>query len=136
MDNQPAYEISYTEALMKPDFDTIGFCKLLKISEAQFVKAINDGKKNFKGKYIKILPITFMKNVSREEVARIQEIIFKYPAFSIVSRPQRRYEVNTSGNLLGYTNEVNEREIKKTPSIIFQATILGNLVWKKPTKKN
>lgn len=111
--NQPSYEISYTEALMKPDFDTIGFCNLIGIDKLEFVNAINEGKKGFKGKYMKMLPITFMKNLSREEVARIQEIIFKFPAFNIVSRPQRRYEVNTSGNLLGYTNEVNERDIKK-----------------------
>ncbi len=26
-------------------------------------------------------------------MARIQEIIFKYPAFNIVERPQRKYEV-------------------------------------------
>ncbi|HJY11220.1 MAG TPA: hypothetical protein VJ304_00450, partial [Flavobacterium sp.] len=26
--NQPAYEISFTQALMKPDFDTLGFCNL------------------------------------------------------------------------------------------------------------
>jgi penicillin-binding protein 2 len=42
--------------------------------------------------------MTFMSDMSREEIARIQEIIFKYPAFSIVERPQRKYEVSTSGN--------------------------------------
>jgi penicillin-binding protein 2 len=31
--NQPAYEISFTQALMKPDFDTLGFCSLMKISK-------------------------------------------------------------------------------------------------------
>ncbi len=57
--------------------------------------------------------MTFMKNLSREEMARIQELIFKYPAFNIVTRPQRKYEVATSGNLLGFTNEVNQADIKK-----------------------
>ena len=63
--------------------------------------------------------MTFMKDLSREEIARIQEIIFKYPAFNIVYRPQRKYEVSTSGNLLGYTNEVNEKEIKKKDSTYY-----------------
>jgi penicillin-binding protein 2 len=31
--NQPAYEISFTQALMRPDFDTVGFCNLMKISK-------------------------------------------------------------------------------------------------------
>ncbi len=109
--NQPSYEISYTEALLKPDFDTIDFCNLVRISKTDFIKTINSIKKE--KYYSKLTPMTFMKNMSREEIARIQEIIFKYPAFSIVSRPQRQYEVSTSGNLLGYTNEVNERELKK-----------------------
>lgn len=109
--NQPAYEVSYTQALMRPDFDTLSFCGLLGISKAEFVGKINALKKE--KYYSKLTPMTFMKNLSREEVARIQEIIFKFPAFSIVQRPQRQYEVSTSGNLLGYTNEVGERDLKK-----------------------
>lgn len=109
--NQPAYEISFTQALMRPDFDTLEFCNLLKINKQDFIKKIQGLKKE--KYYSKLTPMTFMKNISREEVARIQEIIFKYPAFNIVRRPQRQYEVSTSGNLLGYTNEVNERELKK-----------------------
>lgn len=109
--NQPSYEISFTEALIRPDFDTIGFCNLVNIRKQDFIKRINEIKNE--KYYSKLTPMTFMKNLTREQIARIQEIIFKYPAFSIVSRPQRQYEVSTSGNLLGYTNEVNERDIKK-----------------------
>lgn len=109
--NQPSYEISFTQALMTPDFDTLGFCKLLKINKNHFIRQIQAVKKE--KYYSKLTPMTFMKNISREEIARIQEIIFKYPAFSIVQRPQRQYEVSTSGNLLGYTHEVNDRDIKK-----------------------
>ena len=109
--NMPSYEISFTQALLKPDFDTLGFCNLMKISKPEFINRIKTLKKE--KYYSKVTPMTFMKNISREEIARIQEIIFKYPAFSIVQRPQRQYEVSTSGNLLGYTNEVNQYDIKK-----------------------
>lgn len=111
--NQPSFEISYTEALMKSDFDTLGFCNLLKINKSVFIETINSIKQKEGENFRKLTPFTFMKNIGTDDVARIQEIIFKYPAFNIVSRPQRKYEVSTSGNLLGYTNEVNEREIKK-----------------------
>ena len=121
--NQPAYEISFTEALIRPDFDTIGFCNLVNISKQDFIKRI-DEIKNEKY-YSKLTPMTFMKNLTREEIARIQEIIFKYPAFSIVSRPQRQYEVSTSGNLLGYTNEVNERDIKKDSLYYLPGDFIG-----------
>lgn len=121
--NQPSYEISFTEALIKSDFDTLGFCNLMKISKQDFIKRINLIKKE--KYYSKLTPMTFMKNLSREEIARIQEIIFKYPAFSIVSRPQRQYEVSTSGNLLGYTNEVNDREIKKDSLYYLPGDFIG-----------
>ena len=92
--NQPAYEISFTAALLKPDFDTLDFCNLINITKADFINTITSIKSE--KYYSKLTPMTFMKNISREEIARIQEIIFKYPAFSIVSRPQRQYEVSTS----------------------------------------
>jgi penicillin-binding protein 2 len=121
--NQPSYEISFTAALLKADFDTMDFCNLLQISKTDFIKTINSIKKE--RYYSKLTPMTFMKNMSREEIARIQEIIFKYPAFGIVSRPQRQYEVSTSGNLLGYTNEVNERELKKDSIYYLPGDFIG-----------
>ena len=121
--HQPSYEIFFTQALMKADFDTLDFCNLMKINKGTFIKII----KSLKSEryYSKLTPMTFMKNLSREEIARIQEIIFKYPAFNIVSRPQRQYEVSTSGNLLGYTNEVNDREIKKDSLYYLPGDFIG-----------
>ena len=69
--------------------------------------------------------MTFKSDMSREEIARIQEIIFKYPDFNIVERPQRKYEVSTSGNLLGYTNQVNENYIKKDSLYYLPGDIAG-----------
>ena len=115
--NQPAFEISYTAALLKPDFDTLGFCKLVNISKPAFIQTMKSIEQE--KYYSRLTPMTFMKNLSREDMARIQELIFKYPAFSIVPRPQRQYEINTSGNLLGYTNQVNDNDIKKD-SVYYQ----------------
>lgn len=132
--NQPAYEISFTEALLKPDFDTIGFCNLMKITPRQFIARVNEIKKE--KYYSKLTPMTFFKNLSREEIARIQEIIFKYPAFNIVSRPQRQYEVSTSGNLLGYTNEVNDREIAKDSLYYLPGDFIGKTGIEKSYEKD
>lgn len=67
--NQPSYEISYTAALMNPDFDTIGFCNLVGISPEDFNKRIEEVHKE--RYFSKLTPVTFVKNLSREEVARI-----------------------------------------------------------------
>ena len=87
--NQPSYEISFTQSLMTPDFDTIGFCNLMKINKKDFIKRIENIRKE--KYYSKLTPMTFMSDMSREEIARIQEIIFKYPAFNIVDRPPVSY---------------------------------------------
>ncbi|WP_018675053.1 peptidoglycan D,D-transpeptidase FtsI family protein [Riemerella columbina] len=121
--NKPAYEIAFTQVLMKPDFDTLGFCNLMRISKQDFISRIKAIKAD--QYYSKVQPMTFMKNLSREEMARIQEIIFKYPAFNIVKRPQREYEVSTSGNLLGFTNEVNQYDIKKDSVYYLPGDIIG-----------
>ncbi|MDH6251776.1 penicillin-binding protein 2 [Chryseobacterium sp. H1D6B] len=121
--NQPAYEISFTQALMKPDFDTLAFCSLMRITKPDFINRITKIKKE--KYYSKLTAMTFLKDLSREDIARVQEIIFKYPAFSIVSRPQRQYEVSTSGNLLGYTNEVNERDLKKDSTYYLPGDFIG-----------
>lgn len=121
--NQPAYEISYTEALMTSEFDTLGFCDLLNISKKEFEDRLAKIKKE---KYFsKVNPVTFIKDLTREDVARVQELIFKYPAFSVVSRPQRKYEVSTSGNLLGYTNQVNSTYIKRDSLYYMPGDIVG-----------
>lgn len=121
--NQPSYEISFTQSLLTSDFDTIGFCNLVRISKNDFVKKITSIKKD--KYYSKLTPMTFMSDMSREEIARIQEIIFKYPAFNIVERPQRKYEISTSGNLLGYTNQVNEHYIKRDSTYYLPGDIAG-----------
>ncbi|RRQ47323.1 peptidoglycan D,D-transpeptidase FtsI family protein [Chryseobacterium sp. SC28] len=121
--NQPSFEISYTAALLRPDFDTIGFCRLLGITKSDFIATIKDIEKE--KYYSKLTPMTFRKNLTREEMARVQELIFKYPAFSIVPRPQRQYEVSTSGNLLGYTNQVNDNDIKKDSTYYLPGDFIG-----------
>ncbi|MDV3935523.1 peptidoglycan glycosyltransferase [Elizabethkingia anophelis] len=121
--NQPSFEISFTQALMKSDFDTISFCNLVGMNKTQFIQRIEEVKAE--KYYSKLTPMTFIKDLGREDIARIQERIFKYPAFSIVSRPQRQYEINTSGNLLGYTNQVNPSYIKRDSTYYLPGDIAG-----------
>lgn len=125
--NQLSYEISYTKSLMPQKegekFDTIGFCNLLKINKEEFKRKLKEVETQ---KYFsRFTPATFMKDLTREDVARIQELIFKYPAFAIVSRPQRKYEVSTSGNLLGYTNQVSDAYIKRDSLYYLPGDIAG-----------
>lgn len=121
--NQPSYEVSVTTALIQPDFDTLSFCKLVGITKNHFVNRMREVKEE--RYYSSIAPMTFLKDLTRGDIARIQERIFVYPAFNIVSRPQRHYEVTTSGNLLGYTNEASSAYIKTDSTYYKPGDIVG-----------
>lgn len=112
--SQPAYELDYTKALMTKEFPVAEFSRLIGMTVPEFLARKNQVDAEIAAKkYSKLSPAPFLKDLSREDIARIQEVIFNYPAFTIVKRPQRQYEISTSGNLLGYLNEVGEKEIAK-----------------------
>src|SRR5690606_12075988 len=63
--------------------------------------------------------------ISRENYARIQEQLYLYPSMSIVKRPERKYMVNSAGNILGYINEANEAYIKKDSTYYEPGDLVG-----------
>lgn len=122
--NTPSYELTFTQSQMEKNFDTLGFCKLVNISKADFIKKIKSIKSN-KKIYNNLVPMTFMKGLTSEDLARIQEKLFKYNAFSIVRTPERNYLVHSAGNILGYINEVNEKYIKSDSSYYMPGNLAG-----------
>lgn len=122
--NTPSYELTFTQSQMEKNFDTIGFCKLVNISKADFIKKIKSIKSN-KKMYNNLVPMTFMKGLTSEDLARIQEKLFKYNAFSIVRTPERNYLVHSAGNILGYINEVNDKYIKSDSSYYMPGNLAG-----------
>ncbi|MCB9201966.1 MAG: peptidoglycan glycosyltransferase [Flavobacteriales bacterium] len=109
--NMLTYELNYTQSMMDDSFDTIQFCKLVDITKQEFIEKITP--LNSKRSYQKSIPKVFLKNLERKDVARIQEKLYRYPAFSLGRRPERSYLVETAGNVLGYINEVNDAYIKR-----------------------
>ena len=108
--NTYSYELNVLPIKISEDFDTVKFSKLVGITPQKFDSIIRSIKetKGFK----KLTPYPFKKNISREEYARMQEQLYLYPAFSIVKRPERKYMVNSAGNILGYINEASPAYIK------------------------
>lgn len=70
--NQPAYEISFTQALMKPDFDTLGFCNLMKISKSDFINKVNTIKKE--KYYSKLTPMTLLKTSAEKILQEFRKL--------------------------------------------------------------
>ena len=93
------------------DLDTIGFCDLLKIAKTDFISKMDKIKKR-RG-YSRNKPATFMKQISPEEFAAIQEQLYKYPGFYGQPRTVRSYNGGIAALLLGDVGEVQQRDLDR-----------------------
>jgi len=107
--NQAAYDLMVIPAQTSA-FDTSGFCSLLGISKDLFYKqmktAIN---------YSRRAPSVFLKQVSDQTYARLQEKMFYYPGFYVQPRTLRKYSKPVAAHVLGYVSEVDDAITRKDP---------------------
>lgn len=121
--NTYSYELNVIPAMINEEFDTAAFCEVARIKiedfENRMIQIQNE-------KYFRPLsPYPLVKNISRENYARIQEQLYLYPSMSIVKRPERKYMVNSAGNILGYINEANEAYIKTDSNYYKPGDLVG-----------
>ncbi|MDP4186593.1 MAG: penicillin-binding protein 2 [Bacteroidota bacterium] len=90
-------------------FDTTELCSILDIPVQQARDAIQAAKD-----YSKYKPSIFLKQVSPEAFAVLQERLFKFPGFYVQPRTLRVYPAKIAAAILGYVGEVNENVIKKS----------------------
>ena len=65
--------------------------------------------------YSRRAPSVFLKQVSNETYARLQEKMFLYPGFYVQPRTLRKYLQPVAAHVLGYVSEVDDGIIKKNP---------------------
>ncbi|MBS9766882.1 MAG: penicillin-binding protein 2 [Flavobacteriaceae bacterium] len=107
--NQPSYDLMVVPNEVK-NIDTTEFCSLLKIDKDFFIKKIEKAKN-----YSRVKPSIFLKQISKEDFAYIQEKMYKFEGFRIQRRSLRKYVVPTGANLVGYISQVNDAILKKNP---------------------
>jgi len=90
--------------------DTLEFCELLQISREDFTKKIARAKR-----YSVRIPSTFVRQLSKDNFAYLQEKMHKFKGFYIQKRSLREYPVKSAPNILGYISEVTEPLIQKNP---------------------
>ena len=107
--NQAAYDLMVVPA-QASKIDTTGFCNLLGITGELFRErmkaAIN---------YSKRAPSVFLKQISVETYARLQEKMFMYPGFYVQPRTLRKYSKPVAAHVLGYVSEVDDGITRKDP---------------------
>lgn len=104
--NQPSYDVMVIPREVQP-LDTLEFCSLLKITKEDFIKTYNRSYR-----YSPRLPSVFLAHLSKEDYAVLSEKMRKFEGFYIQKRSLRDYQTSIGANVLGYTAEVNQREIE------------------------
>ena len=102
--NQPAYDLMIAPYELK-NFDSTELCNILNIDIERLRSGI---KKSFKHRRD-----PFIKQISPETYAILQEKLYKFPGFYVRSRTLRKYNKEIAAHVLGYVGEVDELLIEK-----------------------
>lgn len=113
--NQPIYEVTVTvHEMQNTVFDTLGFCEKLQITPEAFnerMQQICNPRKN-RG-FSRFSPQVFMGQLRQEEVAALQQELYKYDGVYIRYRTLRDYIYPIASHVLGSVGEVNQRDLER-----------------------
>ncbi len=115
--NQPIYEVTLLmRDLNKGEtpFDTLAFCETLDITQEAFDLRVADMKNKRKNRgYTQYTPQIFLSQLSKEDVAGLQEQLYKFPGVGIQNRTLRDYAYPAAAHVLGSVGEVSQRDIDR-----------------------
>lgn len=112
--NQPIYEVTLVVKEMGKDFDTLGFCTALHIDREAFETRMHDMSDRRKNRgYSRFTPQVFMEQLSKEEVAQLQQEQYKYSGVGIRCRTLRDYTYPLASHVLGSVGEVNQNDLER-----------------------
>lgn len=112
--NTPVYDLVVTPNKAKVQ-DTLMFCRLLNIQRTDFDSLMLNA-----ASYSKKKPTLFLRQLSREDYARIQDVMVDYPGFEFVKSSLRTYAAPTMANSLGYVSEITGGQLKKQDGFYYQ----------------
>jgi penicillin-binding protein 2 len=102
--NQPAYDLMIAPYELEA-FDTLELCGIIGVDIARIRTGIS---RAYNPMYRRE---PFIKQLSPETYASLQERLFKFPGFYVRSRTLRRYNKEEASHLFGYVGEVDEKMI-------------------------
>lgn len=110
--NKPIYDVTLIPRELQHDFDTLSFCRCLGIDTLVFAErlnAIRDTRRN--RAYSPYTPQVFLSQLSKQEVAPVQEALYKFPGVGVRKRTLRGYNYPYAAHVLGSVGEVAQRDI-------------------------
>ncbi|MFO7615285.1 MAG: penicillin-binding protein 2 [Bacteroidales bacterium] len=107
--NEAAYDLLIIPRQVKV-FDTLEFCRILDLTPEDVTLRINKARR-----YSQFKPSIFLEQLSKEEFAYLEEVLFKFPGFFVQLRSIRQYDSPIAAHALGYIGEVDNRDIGRDP---------------------
>lgn len=113
LNNEATFDLMVTYNQVNPKtMDVAKFCRLLNITEQDFKTNLTKDWKS--GRFSKSVPFVFLKKLSVETYARLQESLYEFPGFFVSVRNIRGYPYKAGAHVLGYINEVDPADIERS----------------------
>src|SRR5512133_3770465 len=109
--NQPSYDLMIAPYELRP-FDSAEFCQVLDITMDRLRAGIS------RARIPRYRREPFIKQISPEQFADLQERMYKFPGFYVRSRTLRKYNKPLASHLFGYVGEVDEKLIARNNSYV------------------
>lgn len=103
--NTPVYDLYVTPKQVRIP-DTTAFCQMMSITRSDFDSIMGLAKN-----YSSLKPSLFMRQLSKEDFARIQDALVDYRGFEPVISAMRTYPAHTMANALGYVSEISRKKL-------------------------
>lgn len=106
--NAPVYDLYVTPKKVK-NIDTLRFCNLFQISIAEYKEKIEKAKI-----YSYQRPTIFIRQLSVEDFAKVQDDLVDFQGFSFQTSAFRKYHSSGIANAIGYVGEISEKDLEKS----------------------
>eukprot|EP01136_Pigoraptor_vietnamica_P015757 Opistho-1_new@4488 len=88
--------------------DTLKFCSIFGITRQSF-----DSLTHLARIYSPVRPSLFLRQLSREDFAKVQDAMVDYPGFEFQLSAVRTYDSKAMANALGYVGEISPERLEK-----------------------
>jgi penicillin-binding protein 2 len=105
--NTPEYDLMVIPKDIEK-LDTTNFISLLNISKTEFEEKMMEARR-----YSRVKPSIFIKQLSNEDFARIQDNMDMFSGFFIQPRTTRGYNTTSLANALGYVSEISKTQLAR-----------------------
>ena len=105
--NQRAFDLMVIPRQVKK-MDTLTFCRIIDIEKDYF-----DNQLNKATRYSRNRASIFIKEISKQTAAKIQEQLYQFSGFYLQERTMREYPEKSAAHLLGYVSQVPDYILKK-----------------------